>query len=104
MGERYDMNYVYYNTDKDAERNWHGASLYYEYPNVWMYIFICKYLGIRRGFDCEFILEPLFGSGTVKLPQLGIEYTVTDGKVTDVKNTSEQNLTVKLAGNKILQL
>jgi hypothetical protein len=46
----------------------------------------------------------LFESGTVKLPQLGIEYTVTDGKVTDVKNTSEQNLTVKLAGNKILPL
>lgn len=104
MGERYDMNYVYYNTGKDAERNWHGASLYYEYPNVWMYVFICKYLGIRRGFDCDFVLEPLFESGTVKLPHYGIEYTVTDGKITDLKNTCDKKLTIKLPDNKIVQL
>lgn len=104
MGERYDMNYVYYNTGKDAERNWHGASLYYEYPNVWMYVFICKYLGIRRGFDCDFVLKPLFDNGTVKLPQLGIEYTVSDGQVSDVKSTCGKKLAVKLADDKILQI
>ena len=86
MGERYDMNYVYYNTGKDAERNWHGAAFYYEYPNVWMYVFICKYLGIRKGFDCDFVIDPRFENGTVKLEQYGIEYTVKDGKVTEIKN------------------
>ena len=97
MGERYDMNYVYYNTGKDAEHNWHGASLYYEYPNVWMYVFICKYLGIRRGFDCDFILEPMFIDGTVRLSQCGIEFTVSDSKVTKIKNLSDKPMTVKIA-------
>lgn len=96
MGERYDMNYVYYNTGKDAEHNWHGASLYYEYPNVWMYVFICKYLGIRRGFDCDFVLEPLFSNGTVRLPQCGVEFTVNEHKVTEVKNLGDKSLTVKI--------
>lgn len=86
MGERYDMNYVYYNTGKDAERNWHGAAFYYEYPNVWMYVFICKYLGIRKGFDCDFAIDPRFENGTVKLEQYGIEYTVKDGKIAKIKN------------------
>jgi len=86
MGERYDMNYVYYNTGKDAERNWHGAAFYYEYPNVWMYVFICNYLGIRKGFDCDFVIDPRFENGTVKLEQYGIEYTVADGKIAEIKN------------------
>lgn len=105
MGERYDMNYVYYNSGEDAEHNWHGASLYYEYPNVWMYVFICKYLGIRRGFDCDFIIDPLFRNGTVKLTQYGIEYSVSDGKITDIKNITDKPLTVKLpAEEKIIKI
>lgn len=95
MGERYDMNYVYYNTGKDAKRNWHGASLYYEYPNVWMYAFICKYLGISRGFDCDFVLKPLFENGRVRLQQIGIEFEVKDGKITEIKNLSGRTLKIK---------
>lgn len=100
MGERYDMNYVYYNTGKDAQRNWHGAAFYYEYPNVWMYVFICKYLGIRKGFESDFVLEPLFENGTVRLMQYGIEYTVKDGKVTEIKNTDNIKKTIYLPKTK----
>ena len=81
MGERYDMNYVYYNKGKNAEHNWHGAKQYYEYPNVFTYVLITKYLGVRKGFDEEYIIEPLFKNGRVKLSQLGIEFTVENGKV-----------------------
>lgn len=105
MGERYDMNYVYYNTGKDAEHNWHGASLYYEYPNVWMYVFICKYLGIRHGFDCDYVLEPLFLNGTVRLPQYGIEFTVNDGRISEIKNLGGRPVTVRLAAeNRVINI
>ena len=61
-----------------------------------MYVFICKYLGIRRGFDCDFILEPMFIDGTVRLPQCGIEFTVSDSKVTEIKNLGDKPMTVKI--------
>jgi len=77
MGERYDMNYVYYNTGEDGKRNWHGASLYYEYPNVFLYVLICHYLGVRRGFDCDLIVNPLIPEGTVTLETYGLSYLLT---------------------------
>lgn len=96
MGERYDMNYIYYNTGADAGRNWHGASHYYEYPNVWIYVFICKYLGLQKGFDCDFVLTPLFKEGTVRMEQYGIEYTVKNQRLTGIKNSGDKDLTVRL--------
>ena len=96
MGERYDMNHVYYNTGADAARNWHGAKQYYEYPNVWIYIFVCLYLGVRRGFDCALELSPLFRNGSVTLAQYGVAFTVTEGKVTEIRNLGDKPLTVLL--------
>ncbi|MGN0519243.1 MAG: hypothetical protein ACI4LB_00735, partial [Candidatus Fimenecus sp.] len=96
MGERYDMNYVYYNSGKDAQHNWHGASLYYEYPNVWIYVFICKYLGVRRGFMEDLIINPLFENGSVTLEQYGIAFMVEKGKVTEIQNIQAKNLKVTL--------
>lgn len=43
MGERYDMNHVYY---KDGPP-WHGAAHYYEYPCVFAWVLMIEYLGVR---------------------------------------------------------
>ncbi|MGI6106869.1 MAG: hypothetical protein ACOX8B_02910 [Lachnospiraceae bacterium] len=43
MGERYDMNYIYYQDDK----NWHGAERYYEYPCVFWWVTVRELGGIR---------------------------------------------------------
>lgn len=91
MGERYDMNYVYYQDDK----NWHGASLYYEYPNVFLYVLVCQYLGVRRGFDCDLVLKPQFAQGTVTLESYGISYTLESDRLT-LQNTSRLPLTIDL--------
>ncbi len=97
MGERYDMNYVYYNSDDDGKRNWHGASLYYEYPNVFLYVLICKYFGVKRGFDCDIELKPLFNNGTIRLETYGIMFTVENGKIISVKNLTDKELKIKFA-------
>jgi len=96
MGERYDMNYVYYNTGKDGEHNWHGASLYYEYPNVFLYVLICHYLGVRRGFDCDLIVNPLIGTGTVTLENYGISYRIQSDGGLELTNIGERELSVAL--------
>ncbi|MCC8023687.1 MAG: hypothetical protein LIO46_07960 [Clostridiales bacterium] len=96
MGERYDMNYVYYNTGKDGARNWHGASLYYEYPNVFLYVLICKYFGVARGFDCDLSVAPLVaGPAHVVLENYGISYTV-DSKEFVLKNIGARPLEIML--------
>jgi len=95
MGERYDMNYIYYNTGKDGERNWHGASLYYEYPNVFLYVLVCHYLGVRRGFDCDLIVNPLIKQGTVTLGNYGLSYRVKDGGL-ELHNISTRPLSIDL--------
>lgn len=102
MGERYDMNYVYYNTGADGERNWHGASLYYEYPNVWMYVFFCKYLGIRRGFSEDLVIDPLFEEGCVRLEQYGVEYEVKGSQVVWIRNLGDSELKIRLAGENVV--
>ncbi|KAL8405017.1 hypothetical protein RB594_009775 [Gaeumannomyces avenae] len=43
MGERYDMNHVYY---RDGPP-WHGAAHYYEYPCVFAWVLMVEYLGVR---------------------------------------------------------
>ena len=96
MGERYDMNYVYYNTGDDGERNWHGASLYYEYPNVFLYVLVCKYLGVKKGFDCDVELNPLFENGKIKIGTYGIEFTVERSEIISVKNLTDRELKIKL--------
>ncbi|MCL2299754.1 MAG: hypothetical protein FWC27_06360 [Firmicutes bacterium] len=91
MGERYDMNYAYYRDDK----NWHGASLYYEYPNVFLYVLVCCYLGVRRGFDCDLIVNPLIKEGTVTLENYGISYCVTSGGL-ELHNIGRRSLLIDL--------
>ena len=54
MGERYDMDYVYYIDGKNA----HGAGKYYEYPNVYSAVLISKFLGLTLPADVEVSVAP----------------------------------------------
>lgn len=75
MGERYDMNHVYYISDY----NWHGAAHYYEYPCVFIWNLISGYLGISFTPEADLRIEPMVNrEGRVRLdsPRYGIEYEI----------------------------
>lgn len=70
--------------------------MYYEYPNVFQYVLICCYIGVKKGVDCDVVLSPVFADGRVKLPSYGIEFETACGKVKSVRNISDKLLTVKI--------
>ena len=71
MGERYDMNHVYY----QDHQNWHGAPHYYEYPCVFIWVLIHDYLGVSGGMDTDLDLTPkLTSHGTVSLGAYSLSY------------------------------
>lgn len=77
MGERYDMDYVYYVDGRDA----HGAQKYYEYPNVFAAVLISKFLGLSTPVDADVSVAPhLTSYGIVEfaIPQYDLRYTYTD--------------------------
>lgn len=95
MGERYDMNYIYYNTGEEGKKNWHGASKYYEYPNVFLYVLVCKFLGVSYAFDSDLVINPLLKApGNVVLENHGVSYTLDD-KFT-LKNIGNKPLLIEL--------
>ncbi len=66
MGERYDMDHVYYVDGK----TWHGASDYYEYPCVFSWVLVHDYLGIGFDLEADLALTPrIAGGGSVELHQ-----------------------------------
>lgn len=66
MGERYDMNHVYYTDGTD----WHGAAHYYEYPCVFSWVLFSEYLGVKASLNADLMISPqVQGSGTVTLNQ-----------------------------------
>ncbi len=76
MGERYDMNHVYYQDHK----NWHGAPYYYEYPCVFIWVLIHDYLGVSCGIDTDLVISPrLTGYGSVSLDVYSLAYQYTPG-------------------------
>jgi hypothetical protein len=86
MGERYDMNHVYYVDNKD----WHGADRYYEYPCVYTSVLIDNYLGIQHALNADLAIKPnLNGYGTIEFtnPLYNIRYTIT-AKGFKLKNLS----------------
>lgn len=88
MGERYDMNHVYYVDNKD----WHGADMYYEYPCVYTSILIDNYLGIQHTLKADLNIKPkLNGYGTIEFtnPLYNIRYTIT-AKGFKLKNLSDK--------------
>jgi hypothetical protein len=54
MGERYDMDYVYYIDGKNA----HGVEKYYEYPSVYAAVLISKLLGLTIPADADVSVAP----------------------------------------------
>lgn len=94
MGERYDMNYIYYNTGTDAQKNWHGAEYYYEYPNVFADVLIHDYCGINSHEKADLSLIPsLSQPAKVKMESYGIEYSYTGDSFT-IKNTGSHTLNI----------
>ena len=74
MGERYDMDYVYYIDGKNA----HGAEKYYEYPNVFAAVLIAKYLGLMVPAGADLAVAPhLSGYGSVEFedPTYSVGYS-----------------------------
>jgi len=74
MGERYDMDHVYYIDGKNA----HGAEKYYEYPNVFSAVLIAKYLGVTAPADADVSVTPrIQGYGSVELtvPVYALRYS-----------------------------
>ncbi|KAH8892662.1 Six-hairpin glycosidase [Thozetella sp. PMI_491] len=68
MGERYDMDYIYY---VDGV-NWHGAAHYYEYPCVYAWVLIHEFLGVRPSLTADLEVAPrLVDRGSVTLNQGG---------------------------------
>lgn len=66
MGERYDMEHVYY---QDGSV-WHGAAKYYEYPCVYAWVLVHEYLGVRAALDADLLIAPRIADhGTVLLGQ-----------------------------------
>lgn len=93
MGERYDMNHVYYIDNK----NWHGAPYYYEYPNVFAWVLIHDYLGLRPALDVDLELRPMLTEyGHVTMEAYGIAYTYEVERFV-VENLSEEEKTVRLS-------
>lgn len=74
MGERYDMDHVYYVDGKD----WHGAEKYYEYPCVYTSVLIHDLLGLQAAAGFDLSIQPRIGSyGSVDMaiPRYAVKYT-----------------------------
>jgi hypothetical protein len=94
MGERYDMDHVYYIDGKDA----HGAEKYYEYPNVFAAVLIENLLGLTVPADADVSVAPHLKSyASVELGMLeyGLRYSYSqDGFV--LKNLSDRSRRYKV--------
>jgi hypothetical protein len=79
MGERYDMDHVYYIDGKA----WHGASDYYEYPCVFSWVLLHEYIGVRFDLEADLVLTPrIAGGGSVVLNQkrFALSYQAAPGE------------------------
>lgn len=102
MGERYDMNHVYY----ISEKNWHGAEKYYEYPCVFLWNLLHVYLGVKADRKADLRIEPFMKkNGRVYLDgeKQKAEYIIKDGSLT-VRNLadSERTFAVRWRGKEQL--
>ncbi len=98
MGERYDMDHVYYIDGKD----WHGASQYYEYPCVFAWVLINTYLGIQYALDVDLVIRPRMrqlGRVELKASRFALAYSLSQDAFT-LQNLApcERTFRVDLAG------
>ena len=94
MGERYDMNHVYYVDDK----NWHGAEHYYEYPCVFSWVLFQEYLGVRPALDADLLIAPHlaeFGEVTLGQDAYRLRYRY-DPEVFAVENLADVERTFRI--------
>ena len=95
MGERYDLNHVYYNTGKDAQKVWHGAGKYYEYPCVFADVLITLLFGVDYSQSADLNVRPMLKNLEFSMQSKGISYSVSKNEFT-IKNISNKNLTLDL--------
>ena len=94
MGERYDMDYVYYIDGKNS----HGAQKYYEYPNVFTAVLISKYLGLTIPVDAEVSVAPhlaAYGSAELGTPEYALRYSYDEHGFV-LKNLSDRRRLFKV--------
>ena len=94
LGERYDMDYVFYVDGKNA----HGAEKYYEYPNVYAAVLISKYLGLTIPADADVFVAPrISGYGAVEfgIPKFALRYSYDKGGFV-LKNLSDKRRRFKV--------
>ncbi len=97
MGERYDMDYIYYVDGVD----WHGAPHYYEYPCVYAWVLVHEYLGLRPALNAALEIAPRlveFGSITLKQKAYQVKYDY-QGSGFDLSNlaTSQRSFALDLS-------
>ena len=101
MGERYDMNYIYYNTGEDSRRNWHGSPSYYEYPNVFLDVLVHDFLGIRPDEEADLLIAPCCTIGTeVSMESFGVAYQLSEQGIS-IQNISNMPKKVRVDLSKI---
>lgn len=101
MGERYDMNYVYYNSGSDGEKNWHVSPLYYEYPNVFADVLVHDYLGFSGDETADVALFPCLADyGTAEMESYSVKYEYSENSFT-VTNLKNENMTVRVDLSKL---
>ena len=96
MGERYDMNHVYYNSGKDALKNWHGSPLYYEYPNVFADVLVHDYFGLLPDEEADLLISPCCNENfRISMESFGVccEYK---NRTFAVTNISKENRDLKI--------
>jgi hypothetical protein len=94
MGERYDMDHVYYINGN----NWHGAGHYYEYPCVFSWVLLHEYLGIGPSLDADLLLRPAsLDSGRTVLGIAGVAlgWTWHDG-ILHLRNLADRPRRIEL--------
>lgn len=99
MGERYDMQHVYYVDDKV----WHGAAHYYEYPCVFSWVLITEYLGVRPTLEADLLIAPrVTGSVTLRQDAYRLRYAADDQglTVTNLADTERTFLVSLPAGSR----
>jgi hypothetical protein len=94
MGERYDMDHVYYVDGKDA----HGSQMYYEYPNVFAAVLIGKFLGLSVPADAAVAVAPhltSYGSVEFEIPEYDLRYSYEKDEFV-LKNLSDKTRRYKV--------
>jgi hypothetical protein len=92
MGERYDMDHVYYIDGKPS----HGAEKYYEYPNVFSAVLISQLLGLTVPADADLSVAPhTRGSVELDIPEYALRYSCDDHGFA-LKNLAAKKRTFKV--------